>query len=73
MANHVIEIAKIQLAHTNDPSVYYFKDFAPSDAPEGFRGCPGWYDEKCCSTWKNAAPCSSPLACEAATSAIDQP
>jgi len=49
-----VTIAKIQLAHTNDPSVYYFKDFAPSDAPEGFRGCPGWYDEKCCSTWKNA-------------------
>merc|ERR1719201_2571804 len=49
-----VTIAKIQKAHTTDPSVYYFKDFAPADAPDGFRGCPGWYDEACCSTWKDA-------------------
>ena len=36
---------KIQAAHTADPGVYYFKDFAPSidGINEGFRGCPGAY------------------------------
>ena len=28
---------RIQIAHENNPSVYYFKDFAPTDAPEGYR------------------------------------
>jgi len=48
---------KIQAAHTADPGVYYFKDFAPSidGINEGFRGCPGWYDRECCSTWQKAS------------------
>ena len=39
-----VTIAKIQKAHTTDPGVYYFKDFAPTidGVAEGFRGCPGW-------------------------------
>ena len=51
-----VTIAKIQKAHSNDPSVYYFKDFAPEieGVSEGFRGCPGWYLPSCCNTWKNA-------------------
>ena len=48
--------AKIQQTHDNDPSVYYFKDFAPEidGVSEGFRGCPGWYLPSCCNTWKDA-------------------
>lgn len=51
-----VTIAKIQKAHTTDPGVYYFKDFAPTidGVAEGFRGCPGWYEAVCCNTWKNA-------------------
>lgn len=51
-----VTIAKIQKAHTANPNVYYFKDFAPTylGVSEGFRGCPGWYEETCCLTWKNA-------------------
>ena len=51
-----VTIAKIQAAHNNDPNVYYFKDFAPDilGTSEGFRGCPGWYESKCCLTWKDA-------------------
>ena len=46
--------AKIQQTHDNDPSVYYFKDFAGEykGVSEGYRGCPGWYEESCCTTWK---------------------
>ena len=51
-----VTIAKIQGAHNANPNVYYFKDFAPEimGVAEGFRGCPGWYDDVCCMTWKNA-------------------
>ena len=51
-----VTIAKIQSAHTTDPNVYYFKDFAPEylGVAEGFRGCPGWYDDVCCLSWKEA-------------------
>ena len=51
-----VTVAKIQAAHTINPNVYYFKDFAPEilGVSEGFRGCPGWYESACCLTWKNA-------------------
>ena len=47
--------AKIQQTHDKDPSVYYFKDFAGTykGVSEGYRGCPGWYEESCCKTWKD--------------------
>ena len=47
--------AKIQQTHDKDPSVYYFKDFAGEykGVSEGYRGCPGWYEESCCKTWKD--------------------
>ena len=47
--------AKIQQTHDKDPSVYCFKDFAGEykGVSEGYRGCPGWYEESCCKTWKD--------------------
>ena len=48
--------AKIQQVHTDDPSVYYFKEFSPSHegVSDGYRGCPGWYEYECCKTWLEA-------------------
>ena len=30
----------------------------PPTVSEGFRGCPGWYEDTCCLTWKNAPQAS---------------
>ena len=51
-----VTASRIQMAHDKDPSVYYFKDFAPEfmGVSDGFRGCPGWYEHSCCSTWLDA-------------------
>ena len=51
-----VTATRIQIAHDNDPTVYHFKDFAPEimGVSDGFRGCPGWYEHSCCSTWLDA-------------------